>query len=166
MIPVRSVVQLCGLAIMGPATLAVAQSPASIEGVWRIEEITMTGANAATRKVVQPNLYIFTKRHYSVIRVLGDSARKRLADDRKATAQELLEVYVDAFIANAGTYELDQGLLTTHPTIAKDPGTMAPGVYVRFKVGRDRNTLTLTDESSSWGGVATNPQTIRLVRVE
>src|SRR5262245_40223925 len=150
------VVCSCVLVAMGTTAFASAPSNEPIEGVWRIDEIQTAGPNGSTFKVTQPSLYIFTKKHYSVIRVVGDSPRKRLADDRNATAQELLEVYVNAFIANAGTYELATGKLTTRPTIAKDPGTMVPGVFMRFVYQRAGNTLLLTEDGISWGAAPTN----------
>jgi hypothetical protein len=142
------------------------QAGPSIQGVWRIEEIKTSGVGGTTIGISQPSLYIFTKTHYSVIRVLGDSPRKRLADDNKATAEELLAVYVSSFAANAGTYELARGGLTLRPTIAKDPGTMVPGVYMRFTYKVEGNSLFLVENGTSWSGAATNPPTVKLVRLE
>ena len=146
------------------ATSICAQSK-EIQGVWQIDEIAMSGANALTSKA-QPSMYIFTKNHYSIIRIAGSGPRKQLADDSKATAQELLDVYVDSFISNAGTYELNKGKLTIRPTIAKDPGAMVPGIYIRYNVKVDGNTLTLVEESNSWTGTLTNAPVFKLVRLE
>src|SRR5687768_17396833 len=70
------------------------QSAVAIEGVWRVAQVQdNTGTNAQP----QPNLYIFTKRHYSIIQVVGKEPRRTPADMSKATAEELQAVFGPAF---------------------------------------------------------------------
>jgi hypothetical protein len=51
------------MALVGCSAIAQsgAASQSTIQGVWRITEITTTGANASTNSSPQPSLYIFTQ---------------------------------------------------------------------------------------------------------
>lgn len=142
-----------------------AQSKKGIEGVWRLTEVTTTGANGSTKQMSQPSMYLFTKKHYSIIYVASDAPRAVPADVTKLTADDLRTVFVDSFIANAGTYEYKGGKLTTRPMVAKSPGFMRPGTYVTSSVKMEGNTMTMVTESSN-SGPATNPTTYKLTRVE
>src|SRR5438105_5476482 len=107
-----------GLAQSRPA------SQSTLQGVWRVTAVTTTGPNASTNSQPQPGLYIFTAKHYSIVRVNGAKPRPDVpADIDKATADELRAVW-DPFTANAGTYEVAGGNLTTRPMVAKNPGVM------------------------------------------
>jgi hypothetical protein len=136
-----------------------------IQGVWSLTEITTTGQNAGTKPTTQPSMYIFTKNHYSVTYVSSAEARPQIADISKATADELRDVFVNSFVANAGTYEIKGGKLTLRPTVAKNPGFMAPGTFSTLSIKTDGNTMTLVSEGTN-AGPAANPTTFKLKRVE
>lgn len=57
------------LLVAGATALPLAQTTPSLQGAWRVTEIVVTGANAATNKSPQPGLYVFTGQHYSIITV-------------------------------------------------------------------------------------------------
>src|SRR5215813_2398588 len=42
-----------------------AASQPTLQGVWRVTEITTTGPNASKNGSPQPSLYIYTAKHYS-----------------------------------------------------------------------------------------------------
>lgn len=160
--------RLTTIVLLIVATFAVsakAQTRSGIEGVWKLGEVTTTGENAATKQATQPSMYLFTKKHYSIIYVRGDAPRAEIADAKTATADDLRKVFVDDFIANAGTYEMKGGKLTLRPVVAKAPGFMKPGNYVTYAFKVDGNTMTITNESTNNGPV-TNPTTVKLTRVE
>jgi hypothetical protein len=136
-----------------------------IQGVWSLTEVTTTGPNGSTVQVSQPSMYLFTKTHYSAIYVSSKEARPQIADLSKATADELRDVFVNSFVANAGTYEVKGGKLTMRPTVAKNPGFMQPGTFSTVSVKLDGNMMTLVSESTNTGPV-TNPTTFKLKRVE
>src|SRR3954468_3963551 len=46
-----------------------------VAGAWRLEDITTTGTNGMNSKFSQPNIYLFTKGHFSIIRIEGDKPR-------------------------------------------------------------------------------------------
>lgn len=144
---------------------ATAQSKSGIQGVWSLTEMTTTGPNGSTKRMSQPSMYLFTKKHYSIIYVSSDSPRAQTIDSSKATAEELRTVFVDSFIANAGTYEFKGGKLTTRPMVAKSPSYMQPGTYLTSSVKIVGNTMTMATESSN-KGPSTNPTTFKLIRIE
>jgi hypothetical protein len=156
--------RMFALGLLAIAGLGISAEAQKIEGVWSITEVTTTGPNAATEKSTQPSMYLFTKKHYSIIYVASDKPRN-MTDSSKMTADQLRKVFVESFIANAGTYEFKAGKLTMHPMVAKSPGYMQPGNWTRQSVKITGNTMTLTSDSTN-AGQATNPTTIGLTRVE
>ena len=143
-----------------------AASQESIQGVWRITEVTTTGPNASTNKSPQPSLYIYTARHYSLIRINGTTARPDLPPGQQATATaaQLLAVWAP-LTAQSGTYEVAGGKLTTRPLVAKNTFAMAPGVFTTSSFKLDGKTLTITPERNQ-NGPTENPTTWKLTRVE
>jgi hypothetical protein len=136
-----------------------------IQGVWSLTVVTTTGPNGATKQTTQPSMYMFTKNHYSVIYVSSAEARKQIADISKATADELRDVYVNSFVANAGSYVVNIGKLSLRPTVAKNPGFMEPGTFSTLSIKMEGNTMTLVSEGTNTGPAA-NPTTFKLKRVE
>jgi hypothetical protein len=156
-------------AALAVATIAGQQRPASrsgIEGVWRAIEVTTTGPNATTRKDLQPNLSIFTAKHYSQMAVVSDKPRPEMkfGEAASASAEQLRAVW-GPFIANAGTYEVKGDEIILKALVAKMPATMAPGNGLTVSFNLDGNTLTTTTKSNRAGPVA-NPTTIKYTRVE
>ena len=143
--------------------LSLAQSRPSIQGAWQVVEVSTSGAAASTDANLQPSLYLFTTRHYSIMRVLA--ARPGFADPSNVTEAEALAVW-GPLQAQSGTYELAGGNLNLLPTVAKNPGVMRggrkPDVYTFTLQG---DSLTLVQVSDGIGQVA-NPATFRLKRVD
>src|SRR5438128_1977034 len=98
------------------ATTGIAgqSKPASLQGVWRSVEVTVTGPNARTITNLQPNLTVVSAKHYARVEVQSEGPRPIVADVTKATADELRAVW-GPFVAEAGTYELAGDTLTLHP---------------------------------------------------
>jgi hypothetical protein len=98
-------------------TNAAAQTPPSIEGVWRIaQRITPAGNPAAngvdvTQNNPAPSLLIFTKSHYSEIYETGGRPRPSVsppANPQQLTDADKIAWYNQwrPFTANSGTYEI------------------------------------------------------------
>ena len=140
------------LLVAGASMIGRSQGP-SLEGVWRVTEVVVTGANPSTNKAPQPGLYLFAKKHYSVVLVRGAAARKDIPaakDATKLTDAEKMARYEawDPFTANAGTYEVKGNTLTTRPIVAKMPSVMGGEAQTReFKI--DGKTLTLIQKSGA-----------------
>ena len=155
------------LLVVAGAVPAHAQSAPSLQGVWRVTSVVVTGANARTNASPQPGLYLFTKQHYSIVALNGTDPRKDFgatADPAKLTDAEKLARYEAwrTLTANSGTYQVSGSTLTTRPLVAKDPAVMGPEVKREFKI--DGNTLTLVRKSDA--GQPVGETTTKLTRVE
>ena len=131
--------------------------------MWRLDEQTSAGK---TEKITQPSMYFFTKKHYSIIYVSSDAPRPILADIATATADELRSVYVDSFIANAGTYDLTKGgKISFWPKVAKNPGYMRDGTYYTSTFKVSGNSMTMTSFEAN-GYPVKDPTTSKFTRIE
>jgi hypothetical protein len=147
-------------------SLALAQSRPSLQGVWRLVEVRITGPNASTNNKPQPSLYIFTGKHYSIVRVTSADPRPELKDPAKVTEAEALAVW-GPLQAQAGTYEIAGGNLFLLPTVAKNPNVMRTGRKPDvFSFTLQGDTLTVVQKSNPDGQPIANPSTFRLTRVE
>jgi len=138
---------------------------ASLQGAWQTTEITIGGPTPRTIKVpdARPYLTIFTRRFYSRTEVQSDGPRPILADPAKATADELRATW-GPFVGEAGTYEVNGGMLIVRPLISKNPAMMGPDAVIRYSYKLD-TTLSITQQSNQ-NGPDPNPATFKLVRVE
>lgn len=123
--------------------------------------------DAATNRQPQPGLWIFTGKHFSIVRVNSEKPRPNLsaAEESIASTAELLAVYGNALTAMSGTYELAGDRLTTRAIVATRNGPMSPGSFQTLSFTLDSATLVLTNAATNQGAVA-NPTTWKLVRLE
>lgn len=120
-----------------------------LEGVWKIVEIKTAGPEGeATNSDPQPNLYIFTATHYSMVWVPGRETRKPSAKTWFPTNDEKVKDF-DTIIVNSGTYELTDTLLTVRPTAAKTPEYVGGRGIYEYRVEADTLWLNLVDLYSS-----------------
>jgi hypothetical protein len=136
----------------------------SMEGAWQAVEVSMTGPGARTIRPLQPNLSIFTAKHYSHIDIHADGPRPTVTDPAKASADELRQAW-GPVVAEAGSYETSGGSFTTHPVVAKNPAAMVKGSFTSYSYRIAGDTLWLTMQRTERGAVP-NPPTIKLTRVE
>jgi len=156
------VVILVGLSLV--AQQGSTTSAPTLKGVWRNTQITFTGPNART-VAAQPGLYIFTDRHFSIVRVNNDTARPALPPPDKATDKEVAAA-LRAFTAFAGRYEVVGDELRATSTVELFPNNMRPGGFPRvFTYRIDGKTLQLVQKTINNTPVA-NPLTLRYERVE
>lgn len=143
--------------------IALGQSKRSaFEGVWQAVEVVHPGPKPTTIKP-GPNLSIFSATHYSRVLVEA-SSRPALANPVSATAEELREVW-GPFVAEAGSYELTDTMITFHPIASKNPAAMAPGASIVGSYKVDGKTLKLTIQREYNGPVA-YPYTVTFMRIE
>jgi hypothetical protein len=154
------------VALLSGPGMAGQPRPASIQGVWRVVEVTLTGPAARTITFTdRPNLTIFTARHYSRVEVQADGPRPIPADVAKASADELRAVW-GPFVAEGGTYEVTTGnLITVRPIAAKNPAVMGPGVFITYSYKLEGDSIWLTQQRNQ-NGPFPNPVTFKSVRVE
>lgn len=122
----------------------------SIVGVWRVNQVVNVGRTLTRQTNPPPGLVIFTRNHYSIVRVTDE----RPTRDRQArlSAEEAFALW-GPFQANAGEYEAYGTSVTIRPSVAKQPVRMAPGAFevLTFKIqdetlwlGQGETTLKLT----------------------
>jgi hypothetical protein len=148
----------------GLSGAAIASRAPSIEGVWEAVEVTTTGPGARTITPLQPNLSFITAKHYSHIDIHADGPRPVLTDAENASADDLRRAW-GPVVAEAGSYELSSGAFVTYPVVAKNPAAMTKGSFTSYAYRVAGDTLWLTPQRNSRGGV-TNAPTIKLRRVE
>lgn len=139
---------------------------ASIQGVWQVVEVTMTGPGAGTIAIPEPrpNLTILTATHYSQIHDDAEHPRPVLMDPTKASADELRAAW-GPFAGDSGTYEVTGDVITMRPIVAKNPASMAAGAFVSYSFTLDGDTLSVTQQRNQNGPFA-NPVTFKAVRLE
>ncbi len=144
-----------------PGARPVREQSSGLLGAWLIVETTRTTPDSAwMNENPQPGLYIFTDRHFSIMLIPGDSPRTNLFPN--APPEQRLAAFED-FIADAGSYEATDTLLTMRNVIAKVPDVMNSGAGGPYRYWLDGDTLTL----SFTAGWAAGGETIyRLVRLE
>jgi hypothetical protein len=136
----------------------------NVAGAWRLDEIKMTGTDVKSVKFSQPNIYLFTKSHFSIIRVEGDKPRS--TDSwTTMTPEQVIDTYVKQFSASGGTYEMKGSTLTMKTTIAKNPGFMARANWISYTVTINGSTMTLTGTATNEGPIK-NPQIMTLTRLD
>jgi hypothetical protein len=149
------------------AALAAGKAP-SIEGVWKITNVTATGANPMTNPSPQPSLYIFSHGHYAVV---ADSSRTprtsaTMKDQANPTDAEKLAKYQEwaPLTAQAGTYEIKGATLTRLPTVAKNVSVIGPEGKSESEIKLAGNTLVMISKAPA--GQPAREQRLTLTRVK
>jgi hypothetical protein len=133
-----------------------------VAGAWRLDEIN--GADGKTAKFTNPNIYLFTKGHFSIIRVEGDKPRS--TDPwMEMTRDQVIDAYIKQFTASGGTYDMKGSTLTMKTTIAKNPAFMARANWISYTVKFTGQTMTLTAAATNEGPIK-NPQVMTLTRLD
>ena len=136
-----------------------------VTGAWRLDEIKMgAGAEAKAAKFSNPNIYLFTKGHFSIIRVEGDKPRST-TPWLDMTKDEVVDTYVKQFTASGGTYEMKGNTVTMKTTIAKNPNIMTRGDWISYTVNLNGQTMTLTATATNEGPIK-NPGIMTLTRLD
>lgn len=143
------------------SALAVAQN---VAGAWRLDQIKMGGPEAKAVKFTNPNAYLFTKGHWSMIRIEGDKPRST-EPWMSMTQEQLIDTYVKQFTASGGTYDMKGSTLTMKTTIAKNPNIMTRGDWISYTVKIDGQMMTLTATATNEGPLK-NPMSMTLSRLD
>jgi hypothetical protein len=162
----RLLLVLLGIgSLTGPGVDAQTRT-GSIEGVWQVVEVRMSGPHPATISIAEPrpNLTIITATHYCRVQVEAEGPRPLIADVARATADELRATW-GPFVGEAGTYEINGNRITMRPIAAKNPAAMMLGAFTTWSYKRAGDTLLITAEGNQNGPIA-NPVTVKAVRVE
>jgi hypothetical protein len=149
------------------AALAAGKAP-SIEGVWKITNLTATGANPTTNPSPQASVYIFSHGHYSVVADSGPAPRTAASvkDPANPTDAEKLAKYQEwaAVTAQAGTYEVKGAILTRLPTVAKNVSVIGPAGKAESEIKLTGDTLLMISKAPA--GQPAREQRLTLTRVK
>ena len=145
----------------------------AIEGAWQAVFSSYEAPDTSWRTSHPPsNLYLFTRRYYSIMTEWGTEPRKPFRDGMHPTEAEEL-ASVRAFVANSGTYDLTDSTLTVRPIVSRNPNfaTDLPNSghqrTNRFSYRIQGDTLWLL-RFRVWGRDTTKREVLRntLVRIE
>ncbi len=120
------------LAVLMMSSPVAAQSAnGSIEGVWKVSRVVVTGANPKTWDSPQATIWIFSRGYYSAVEdtsQVGRSPAPAPKEPGKPTDAEKLAKYAEwsQFSAAAGTYEIKGSTLIQHPIVAKSLSNLTP----------------------------------------
>jgi len=159
-----AVVVLIGLTAL-PVVASAEKCP--LEGAWEIVEQSYTSADTSWAwSDPQPSLFIFGKKHYSIMFVRGTEPRALFADPAVDTDEEILAAY-RSFTANSGTYEVTGSDVTTRPIVAKWPNFTESGFgYLKYQFEVQGDSLLLTLKSVPWNPDLKFERRYKLVRLE
>ncbi len=150
------------LAVLAASLLTACEgaerSESPLEGAWSVASIHVSGPDSAASTTVQPSLFLFGDKHYSMMRVTGNQPRTLAATDSPTDAEKLAAY--NSFIANTGAYEVADSTLTIHPVVARSPNYMSGGSDIyHFRVSGDTLWLSNTgaDIRTRIGGQLVGP---------
>jgi hypothetical protein len=132
---------------------------ASLEGAWRVTEVTTTGPNARTITKHNPGVVLITAKHLALVIEASDTPRP----SGPATILEQLRAIADPFVSFAGAYETAGDLLTVRITVHKNPANMRSGAFLVWSYKVDGDTLTFVAVRTH-EGPSQNPITWKLTR--
>ena len=145
----RIVIAAFALTVLAACQPAIIEEANPLLGAWQISEMSVTTPDTSyTITSPQPNLYLFTERHYSIMRALGNQPRELFAGDAPVlgsltpTDAERLAAW-STFLGHSGTYEVSGSTLTVRPIVAKIPGVMS-GVSLEYTYRSMEGMLHLT----------------------
>lgn len=129
----------------GSTLLAQGGRRPTLEGVWKVTEIVVTGAGSYSVSTPEPSLFLFAKTHYSLMWVPGDKRRTFYVAE-VPTNEEKLAAF-DSLTASAGRYEVSGTTVTFRPIVGKSP-TFTSGAFITEQFRIEGNTMTLSWRSS------------------
>jgi hypothetical protein len=146
---VRKSSLVAGVVVTVLATAVGTAQTGTLRGAWRVVEAT--AADGQVNSKPEPGLYVFTDRHYSIMRVMAP----RKPYPEKPTDQDKVAAF-DPFVANSGSYQLKGDQLMTQPMVAKNPNIMT---------GKG-TTSTVKFEGKDVVRITAGKATVKLQRVE
>ena len=118
-----------------------------VVGVWQVKEIALQGDSGPIADKPFPNIIMFTRRHYSMMWVLGAETQRSFAQRWNPTNAEKIERF-DALVVNSGTYEIKGSTLTAHPIVARIPEFVGGTLICEYHLKNNTIRLTFVDEYS------------------
>jgi hypothetical protein len=148
------------------AAFAAGKAP-SIEGVWKVTDVTVTGANPMANPSPQASLYIFSHGHYVYVADTSRTPRTTASvkDPANPTDAEKVAKYQEwsPVVAQGGTYVVKGATLIRQPTVAKNVAAIGPEGKAESEIKLTGNTLVMISKSPA--GQPAREQRLTLTRV-
>ena len=167
---VSGVLGIVTVAMLGMVTTVVGQSKPTLQGVYRVSEVKVTGPNARTVTKMSPAVVIIAGRHFSFVMdgsalSVDGTPRPVLpgGDSFKASADQLRASW-GPFAAGSGTIEIRDGEFDFHYIAAKGPEqqqSVSTSTY-RF----EGNAVVWTTLVKNAAGPIANPVSYKWTRLE
>lgn len=137
-----------------PSALAQADK---LIGVWKLIEVQYP-VPSMTKTKPQPSIAIFTKKHFSMTMITGDEPRPVLPKD---ATEEQLRKALATFTSAAGTYEVEDSILTLNLNVSWASNLMNKPAPQEFRFEGDNLVLTTAPEDPKM-----LPITMKFTRLE
>jgi hypothetical protein len=166
--PFAVAVSLLTAAALLTAPQAALAAGKGLEGVWKVTDVIVTGANPLTNPSPQASVYMFAHGHYSQIADTSRTPRTAVTvkDPANPTDAEKLAKYGEwsPVAAQAGTYELKGATLIRHPIVAKNVAAIGPTGQSESEIKITGDTLVMISKAPA--GQPAREQRLTLVRVQ
>jgi len=142
--------KLSRMALLLMTTVFIACTPIkkdtrnSIVGVWNIIAID-NDDEPTTNKEPLPSQIIFTRRHYTIVRMFGEDPIRAFAVRWHPTDEEKLKRFGEVGV-NTGTYEVHDDVIRVYPRIARMAEFMGGHMTYAYQWSGKSLILTLIDE--------------------
>jgi hypothetical protein len=133
-----------GVLMVGSVSGVLAED--SVEGVWQVSRIDRD-FRADPNLNPEPNMFIFTEKHYSIVVTFTDSAMRAYSKRWVPTDDEILKRFREV-VVNSGTYKIEGSELRTYPMAARDPEFIGGVAIYRVSWSNEDLVLTYMDEYS------------------
>jgi hypothetical protein len=155
------------VALAAPQSALAAGKAASIEGVWKVTDVKVTGANPTANASPGASVYIFSHGHYSYVADTSSTARTAVSvkDPANPTDAEKLAKYQEwgPVAAQGGTYELKGSTLVRQASVAKNVAAIGSTAKTESEIKLTGNTLVMVTKSPA--GQPAREQRLTLSRV-
>jgi len=160
---------LCFVLLTGCQRIQENPAP-SLPGAWKVTEIATVGPDVDEAYYeLQPSLFIFTQKHYSMIWTPGRKPRQDSQTIWSPTDEEKIALF-NSIIVNSGTYEQTDSTFITKPLVAKTPEFVGGSALYSFHNQDDSLWVSILNTISRDGvvdsGIALYRTSLKLVRLE
>ncbi len=157
----RKTIISLAIAVTGLSLAFTAQAQDTLNGVWKLEEVTFErDENPGPFTSQQPSVYIFTEGYYSIMLIIGDGNRPDFQPGADVSDEDIVAAF-NSFVGQSGSYEVSGSTITLHVMVARVPGAMGNTAEIEYRFEDDTLYLTQTQPPGS-GNVVHR----RLVRLE
>ena len=135
-------------AFLAVPSVGTTEDASPLLGVWKVQQIAVTGPRPSTISNPQPGYWVFTPGFYSIVMINSATPRPKFegpSEPDSPTPEQKAARYDQwsLFAAQAGSYKLQGTTVTARPLVAKNESVMTgPERTLDFQI--EGKTLSLT----------------------